>query len=264
MYEAQYDKIVKEDSTSKVGLSYVGRKLMKLFPSAKVEALTNEDSMKIWNMPTTERMLLAKQKVQMDLAKTAGLDLKAQFLNSSQWHVNDSIQPKAKRFFMQTAQSILVRESMIVKIDELCEEIEKIYYEYVVLKLQATALDIPMNSEQLFSKENQSPLLTHKKLRVAFACYRTYTLTIAENISSMRSMCRKEVAIRDVEILITWYGVNYAKKMQTDVQHWYKYSILRFWLPFEPNLFMLPPNQIDGSGEDGGCHALLRRLLIHF
>ena len=96
VYEAQYDKIVKEDSTSKVGLSYVGRKLMKLFPSAKVEALTDEDSMKHWSMPTAERMLLTKQKMQIDLAKTAGLDLKANFSNSSQWHVNDSIQPKSQ------------------------------------------------------------------------------------------------------------------------------------------------------------------------
>ena len=79
---------------------------------------------------------------------------------------------------------------MIVKIIELCEEIEKIYYEYVVLKLQATALDIPMNSEQLVAKKTKV-LLTHKKLRVAIACYRTYTLTIAENISTMRSLCRK-------------------------------------------------------------------------
>ena len=76
---------------------------MKLFPSAKVEALTDEDSMKHWSMPTAERMLLAKQKVQMDLAKTAGLDLKAQYLNSSQWYVNDSIQPKSQEIFMQTA-----------------------------------------------------------------------------------------------------------------------------------------------------------------
>ena len=61
-YEAQYDKIVKEDSVSKVGLSYVGRKLMKLFPSATVEALVNEDSMKIWNLPTTESAYCSRNR----------------------------------------------------------------------------------------------------------------------------------------------------------------------------------------------------------
>ena len=77
-------------------------------------------------------------------------------------------------------------------------------------------------------------------------------------------MPQGRVAIRDVEILITWYGVNYAKKMQTDIQHWYKYSILRFWLPFEPNLFMLPPNQIDGSGEVGGMPSTFEEVADPF
>ena len=51
---------------------------------------------------------------------------------------------------------------MIVKIDELCEDVEKVYYEYVVLKLQAAALDIPMNSEQLLAKKAKVPFNTQE------------------------------------------------------------------------------------------------------
>ena len=109
---------------------------------------------------------------------------------------------------MDTAQSIIVREAAMVKMDELLQEVEKEYYEYALLKLQAQALDIPLNSEQIVAKKAKV-LSQHQKLRVALAGYRTATLTIAENIKRMRSICRAEVSIRNVEVLITWfvYGI---------------------------------------------------------
>ena len=58
------------------------------------------------------------------------------------------------------------------------------------------------------------------------------------------------MSIRNVEVLITWYGVNYAKKMLTDMKNIYKYSVLRFWLPFEPNTFMIPTHHSRTVSDD--------------
>ena len=70
---------------------------------------------------------------------------------------------------------------------------------------------------------------------------------VFEEFIAWRAICRKDANIKDASIILMWHGENYLLKMSRDVAPLYKYSVMRLWLEFEPNMLMLPPIQIAAS-----------------
>ena len=222
------------DPESRVGLSYLGRKLQKLFPSESI-TLSDEDTNGSGFRDSR------RTHIKLELSKMKSLDYDVKFANDSQWKV-DSKEPTTRLLHLRAAQSIIVRETYINQLDGLIKKMDYKYHEYAVMRIQAAALGIPPNSEQLVVKKAKL-LGLQTELRVAFANYRASTVTILEDMIALRDSCRRETSIRSIHLSLTWYGENYLKKMCTDTRFLYKHSILRIWMPFVPNTLLIDPIQ---------------------
>ena len=218
---------------SLVGLSYVGRKLNHLHPSKQVRIPGVDDPEPIIPLPSLESLGLQK------------VATCAEYANLSRWQMGSS-NPENKLAHLRVVQSIIVRESLILQVDKLLQNIEKHYYEYALLRMQSLDLGFPLNSEQLVAKKAKA-VEYQVELRVAFANYRTATMTVFDDIIKWRNVCRRDVNMKDANVVMMWHGENYLLKMTWDVAFLYRYSVLRLWLEFEPNMFMLPPAQMASS-----------------
>jgi hypothetical protein len=218
---------------SLVGISYVGRKMQKIQPSIQVR------------IPGVDEAEPKIMKASLESLGLQAVNTSAEYANLSKWQMgfNNS---ENKLGHLNVVQSIVVRESLILQLDKLLNDIETIYYEYALLRLQSADLGLPSNTEQLVIKKSKI-FQSQVELRVAFANYRTSTMQVFENFIKWRNICRKDVNMKDANIILMWQNENYLLKMTKDMTFLYKYSILRLWLEFEPNMLMLPPVQLASS-----------------
>jgi len=225
----QWEATARENG-SLVGISNVGRKLQKLHPSTRV---------RIPRVDSPEPKLAQASLESLGLQKVESV---AEFANLSRWQMGFS-NPENKLAHMRCVQSMVVREALLLQLDKTLEGIEQKYYEYALLRLQSADLGIPVNSEQLVVKK-AAVLKTQVELRVAIANYRTATIQVFEELIKWRNICRKDANVKDANIVLMWHGENYLLKMTYDTSQLYQYSVLRLWLDFEPNMFMLSPQQL--------------------
>jgi len=221
------------ESGSLVGISQVGRKLQKIHPSQRVR-IPGVDS--------------PEPKLAQPSLESLGLqcvDTVAEFANLSKWQMGFN-NPENKLAHLRCVQTIVVRESLLLQLDKTLEDIEQKYYEYALLRMQSADLGIPVNSEQLVVKK-AVVLKTQVELRVALANYRTATIQVFDELIKWRNICRKDANIKDANIVLLWHGENYLLRMTYDISKLYRYSVLRLWLDFEPNMLMLPPQQLAAS-----------------
>ena len=219
---------------SQVGVSYFGRKMQKVRPSPIV---------RIPGLDEPERIVRDAPSLK-DLGLPS-VESKAEYANLSRWQMGSN-DPKNKLAHIKSVQAIIVREGLLLRLDTLLKDIEQQYYEYALLRMQAMDLSIPANAEQIVIQKAKI-FQSQVELRVAFANYRTSTLSVFEEITQWRNLCRKDSNIKDANIIMTWHGENYLLKMELDTQQFYRYSVLRMWLDFEPNMLMLPLAQLARS-----------------
>ena len=228
---------------SLVGLSRLGQKLNKLNPPKRVRIPGIDEPEPVIPLPSMESLGLQR------------INVNAEFANVTKWQIGFG-NPDNKLAHLRTVQAIVVRESLILQLDNLLKHIEQLYYEYALLRMQSADLNIPSNSEQIVSKK-AVVLQAQVELRVAIANYRTATMQVFEEFLKWRSLCRKDANLKDANIVMTWHGENYFLKMTRDICPLYRYSVLRLWLDFEPNMLMLPPTQLSASD------SLIRQFLIN-
>jgi hypothetical protein len=216
-----------------MGISYVGRKVQRIQPSKQVRLPGVDEPEPVVAPPSLESLGLER------------VDTTAEYANLSRWQMG-STDATNKLLHFRLVQSIIVRESLILQLDKLVQSIECHYYEYGLLRIQSHDLGFPMNSEQLVVKKAKA-VEYQVELRVALANYRTATMTVFEDLIKWRNDCRRDVLMKDANVVMMWHGQNYMLKMTHDIAFLYRYSVVRLWLEFEPNMFMIPPSQLAAS-----------------
>lgn len=184
------------------------------------------------------------------------LPIKVKFTSNGVWkYVPNS--PKAYSAYIRVAQSVILRESLLIQMHRLCRSFDQSYWEYATLKIldsipqlasakDKTTVDIykyvlkPISSlpSELVAYIKRIKEI-QKEISVIIAHYRALCINVTDYIESWRK-CSFEGLICDETISIYWEEFNYLVKILNDYGILNKCEALRIYLGFDMNPFMLP------------------------
>jgi hypothetical protein len=158
--------------------------------------------------------------------------------NLAQWSI-DSSSVKVKTLNFNIIQTILYRESTILRLKEVLGLLDRCYWKYCVHRIRESIHSQSLNSEILVLRRNQIFALQNE-ISVGIAHLRSLTISLTELVQNLRSSIDKELQM-SVSISIFWKEINYMLKMVEDCCFIFEYSSCRYWFGFPPNCLMIPP-----------------------
>lgn len=171
--------------------------------------------------------------------KSTVLDCRSEFGFSSSM-MTSSTEPAVKLAYINSIQSIIIRENGIENLLSLLDHIEQLYWKYVLLRMRNA-----LTSKSELSSLRSQICYRQQELSVALAHHRSISMEVVENIQVYRRIYRKEGGI-NTDVSIIWQGKNYMLKMLSDYTSFTEHLILKLWLGFTPqNLFLIPPPNFD-------------------
>ena len=150
--------------------------------------------------------------------------------------------PDAEVAYFLVVQNIILRESLLMKVDAIGENLDLHYWKYVILKLKLAAKQQQMKTETL--EENISIMKSlQSQLTVALAHLRGSSISVIESIITWRNTIKTFSSIKTKEtVSIFWEGENYLIKISKDSQDLCKkFYTLKLWLGFNPSSLLLHP-----------------------
>eukprot|EP01040_Poterioochromonas_malhamensis_P012403 gene12403-13562_t len=157
----------------------------------------------------------------------------------TEWEIQPS-SVSAITLSFRIRESILFRESLLEKTQELVQKIDEYYWKYCIYRIKSIENQGKMlNTQELVLKRNKLFTL-QEEFAVAIAHLRSLSIEIIENIDKLRSLINKEIDLMNNKISIYYKNYNYLCKMIYDVQGFFEFSSLRYWIGFIPNALMIP------------------------
>lgn len=164
------------------------------------------------------------------------------YFNVTTWEAT-SLNPRIKTTNFKLTMDIIYRESMLLKLFDTVEMLDRKYWQYCIDRITAMENLKPLAIEPLVAQRNKIFLL-QKELSVIIAHVRGVSVSLMKNLTKVRKLFAEE-ARTDIPVSVFWKNDNYLLKMQNDWSALYNYQSIRFWLGFSPNPFMLPPAEHD-------------------
>lgn len=169
------------------------------------------------------------------------MPISAEYITLSKWDVtNDS--PESGVAYLKVVQSIILRESILVKFNLIAENLDLQYWKYTILRMKSAAKKQMINSESLVAKRKVIKGL-QMQLTVVLAHFRGSSISVIETINHWRNTIKASNSIQTKEtVSVFWEGENYLLKMNTDFSVMCdNYYTMRLWLGFHPSSLVLPP-----------------------
>ena len=140
--------------------------------------------------------------------------------------------------YLNVIQAILLRESYLTNLLSLSNGLNDLYWRYAYLKL----VDRLGNKNELLMIRKKV-IIRQDEFAVAVAHYRASSIEVLEYITIYRKLACRFIEMK-VNISILWHGINYLNKMKVDYKILNDIPIIKLWLGFEPNVFMICDNHI--------------------
>jgi len=175
------------------------------------------------------------------------LQMSVTYSSLSKWTVAQN-SLKAQDCYLNIIKYIFLRESSLIKIQDMVLHMDKLYWRYANTYIaRKLYFKNNVNCEEL----KQIRLQLHDKqelLSVAIAHHRSISVDIVENVQLWRKYLQQDVSMKDVASLF-WNGTNYLIKMLHDTPQLFKTQTMWMWLGFDVDSFIIPPRQLNPHTE---------------
>jgi hypothetical protein len=176
---------------------------------------------------------------------------------SISYHSDSSL---SLEYYLRAVQSMLMRESLIIRISQLLEDIEESYWTYTTLKIietnqrnkklasESTTKDLSelvtngsadAEIASAIQSRYQRLLSLQKEVAVAIAHFRGLTINVVDSIVVWRKALSTDFISSDLPS-IYWNDKNYLLKILFDYRLFEESDVTSSWLAFNFNAFMLP------------------------
>lgn len=216
----------KKDEESVQWYSKAGKALKSTFPELARAAILSKE------VEAKEKKAVARME------KLKPVPFEARFLSVNEWkHEVNNVQ--VHNSFLKLMNYVILREEALLRVYGLAGYLDELYWKYASNYKNRVDLDKSLTSEAFI--EMQVRLGTfQEQFSVAIAHYRAISLCVIEALLKWRRLYGLAQTMT-LTPSIYWKNENYLTKMTKDLKDLWNIQVIRMWLGFEPNPFMLPP-----------------------
>jgi hypothetical protein len=163
------------------------------------------------------------------------MEITARYVSHSKWDAS-KLSPESEVAYFLVKQNVIYRESLLIKLRFLAENLDLQYWKYAILRMKA------LNIESLEEKRQVIRSL-QAQLKAVFAKIRESSVSVIESITQWRNTKAKFKSIVTKETISAfWQDKNYLLKMRNDCQNLCsRFYTVRLWLGFCPSSLLLLP-----------------------
>ena len=182
--------------------------------------------------------------------------------NLSSWKPT-SLDPKIQLLKFKLTQEITYREHLLDQLSRMVTSLDTRYWKYCVLRIRTAEENKSLHSEQLVSQRNRIVVMQNE-LGALIAHVRSLSLDVVDSIQKLRYAFRKEYETNE-GLSLYFAHQNYLVKIKDDLKRIFycDMQLIQYWLGFEPNTFMIPPQRHVGD-KDMAFNLLGHALLNPF
>lgn len=175
------------------------------------------------------------------------LPISVKYLSLANW-IFPSGEPNSNDAFVLCAELMLVRESSIIKLWDLCDNLENEYWKYCLMRIISFEKRKKTNSERLIAKVKTVKSL-QKEVSVCIAHLRGITIELLESIQNWRKIAISDT-LSPVAISLYYNNENYLLKMSNDLLKFNSFSVLRIWIGHSFNTMITNISSIDNNNNN--------------
>ena len=169
------------------------------------------------------------------------MEITARYASHSKWDAS-KISPESEVAYFLVKQNVIYRESLLIKLNFIAENLDLQYWKYAILRMKVEAKKQALNIESL-EEMRQIIRSLQAQLTVVFANIRESSVSVTESIIQWRSTkakCKSTVTKETISVF--WRDENYLLKMRNDCENLYgRFYTIRLWLGFCPSSLLLSP-----------------------
>lgn len=145
--------------------------------------------------------------------------------------------------YLEVVKYVYLREDQLKFLEASIRKCSQLYWKLAEALIQEER-DFHTPSTEASSAYRKSLIEAQILLRRDIIACREQTLCLLEAVTSWRSLNATQTR-RAIVPTVLYKGENYLVKMLTDVNLLFESGIVRIWLGFQPDCFLLPPSSKD-------------------
>jgi hypothetical protein len=189
------------------------------------------------------------------------MEIAARYASHSKWDAS-KISPECEVAYFLVKQNVIYRESLLIKLSFIVENLDLQYWKYAILRMKVEAKRQALNTESLEEKRQVIRSL-QAQLTAVFANIRESSVSVIESITQWRNTKAKFKSIVTKEtISVFLQDKNYLLKMRNDCQNLCsRFYTIRLWLGFCPSsLLLIPLDREESQREMITMHGMMKLL----